>query len=283
MEQDKKILHGTYSGAEGRASAFDLTLSGKIDAPLVVFAHGYKGFKDWGPWHKVAEVFAGKGFDFLKFNFSHNGGTVENPTDFPDTEAFARNTYSKEAEDFNTVLFNARQGLTFHTGVRKYTRIFLIGHSRGGGMAAITAAARPDTSGLALWASVADFGERFRFDLEQWEAEGRVYIKNARTGQDLPHDFTFYTDFRDHRERLDILAAARRIQCPALVVHGTDDEAVGHRNADRLHAALPESELLKIEGTGHTFGGKHPYTEEELPEPLSQAAAATATFFARQL
>ncbi len=283
MKQNKKILHGTYTGAEGRASAFDLTLSGKINAPLVIFAHGYKGFKDWGPWHKVAEVFADRGFDFLKFNFSHNGGTVENPIDFPDTEAFARNTYSKEAEDFNTVIGHAQRGLTFHTGVRKYTHIFLIGHSRGGGIATVTAAAHRDIRGLALWASVADFGERFRFDLNQWEKERRVYIKNARTGQDLPHDFKFYTDFKDNREQLDILAAAGRVGCAALVVHGTDDEAVGHRNADRLHAALPESELLKIEGAGHTFGGKHPYEEEKLPPHLMQAAEATAEFFALRL
>ena len=40
---------------------------------LVVFCHGFKGFKDWGAWHLVAEKFAQDGFIFLKFNFSHNG------------------------------------------------------------------------------------------------------------------------------------------------------------------------------------------------------------------
>ena len=28
-------------------------LNNSIRKPLVVFSHGYKGFKDWGPWDLV--------------------------------------------------------------------------------------------------------------------------------------------------------------------------------------------------------------------------------------
>ena len=69
--------------------------------PVVIFCHGYKGFKDWGAWDSVAKIFSDKGFFFLKFNFSHNGGTIENPIDFPDLEAFAENNYSKELDDLH--------------------------------------------------------------------------------------------------------------------------------------------------------------------------------------
>ena len=72
--------------------------------PVVVFAHGYKGFKDWGAWELVAESFAKAGFFFLKFNFSHNGGTIEDPIDFPDLNAFATNNYSIELNDLNRVV-----------------------------------------------------------------------------------------------------------------------------------------------------------------------------------
>ena len=51
--------------------------------PLIIFCHGYKGFKDWGAWDLVAKAFASAGFCFVKFNFSHNGGTIEQPIDFP--------------------------------------------------------------------------------------------------------------------------------------------------------------------------------------------------------
>ena len=45
--------------------------------PVVVFFHGFKGLKDWGPWHLMADFFAERGYVFVKFNFSHNGTTLE--------------------------------------------------------------------------------------------------------------------------------------------------------------------------------------------------------------
>src|SRR5690554_1538958 len=78
--------------------------------PLAIFCHGYKGFKDWGAWHLVAEAFAEAGFCFLKFNFSHNGGTVEQPIDFPDLEAFAQNNFSHELDDLDRVINSITSG-----------------------------------------------------------------------------------------------------------------------------------------------------------------------------
>tara|TARA_B100000768_G_scaffold109300_1_gene101367 strand:+ start:19166 stop:19774 length:609 start_codon:yes stop_codon:yes gene_type:complete len=73
-------------------------------APLIIFCHGYKGFKDWGAWNLLAKTFADSGIAFLKFNFSHNGGSVEQPIDFPDLEAFGHNNYTKELDDLSQVL-----------------------------------------------------------------------------------------------------------------------------------------------------------------------------------
>ncbi|WP_338062086.1 hypothetical protein [Wocania ichthyoenteri] len=50
-----------------------------IKKPILIFCHGYKGFKDWGAWNLMAKAFAESGFYFIKFNFSYNGGTVNNP------------------------------------------------------------------------------------------------------------------------------------------------------------------------------------------------------------
>ena len=73
-------------------------------APVIIFCHGYKGFKDWGAWSLMAEQFAIEGFHFIKFNFSHNGGTMDTPIDFPDLEAFGQNNYSKELEDLKALI-----------------------------------------------------------------------------------------------------------------------------------------------------------------------------------
>jgi dienelactone hydrolase len=83
----------------------DLTYVEKNEAqPLVIFCHGYKGYKDWGAWHLAARAFAEAGFVFLKFNFSHNGGTFENPIDFPDLEAFGKDNYNKQMQDLDHVI-----------------------------------------------------------------------------------------------------------------------------------------------------------------------------------
>ena len=37
--------------------------------PLIIFCHGYKGYKDWGAWSLMAERFAEEGYGFVKFNF----------------------------------------------------------------------------------------------------------------------------------------------------------------------------------------------------------------------
>lgn len=273
-------ITGTYAGAEGRRSPFDLHLSGKAsDAPLVIFAHGYKGFKDWGCWNLVAQKFALEGFDFLKFNFSHNGGTTADPIDFPDLEAFSRNSYTKEVSDLNTIIRLAFNGLECQGKTYRWNRIALIGHSRGGGISVISATENPKVSALACWASVADFGERFSFDLEKWQAEGTAYVKNGRTGQDMPHRYLFYQDYIEHRDRLDILAAASRLKCPAIAVHGTEDEAVDPGDARRLVSAFTDGKEVVISGAGHTFGGKHPWTEDRLPAHLDQAVEATLKCF----
>ena len=66
---------------------------------MVIFAHGFKGFKDWGAHNLVASHFAENGFRFLKFNFSHNGTTIDRPTEFTDLIGFSDNTFSIEFDD----------------------------------------------------------------------------------------------------------------------------------------------------------------------------------------
>jgi len=63
------------------------------------------------------------------------------------------------------------------------------------------------------------------------------------------------------RLRLDNLAALRRVRCPVLVFHGTDDRLVPPEMGRRVAAAAPgPSELVLIEGAGHNdtyeFGGR---------------------------
>jgi hypothetical protein len=96
----KIIENKLITGTTAKEFGFDLYLPREEKTsgswPILVFAHGFKGFKDWGHWQKIAESFAAACFAFLKFNFSHNGTNPNNPAEFSDLEAFGQNNFSKE-------------------------------------------------------------------------------------------------------------------------------------------------------------------------------------------
>lgn len=278
MNSYKNLL---YTGANGRQSPFDLMLSDNSSHDtLVVFAHGYKGFKDWGAWDLVGKAFADAGLDFLKFNFTHNGGTVDNPINFPDLDAFSENTYSKELVDLNAISeLITQKGISVEGKNRKWKAIALIGHSRGGGMVVLHASRNPLITKLATWAAVANFGERFKFDLEAWERDGITYVINGRTKQEMPHKYAYYQDFIQHEAELSIEYAAKKIEIPWLVVHGTADEAVTFDNAERLVSWGKKAKLITTAGIGHTFGAIHPWPKKKLPEALQKVVDRTIEHF----
>ncbi|MAB56389.1 MAG: alpha/beta hydrolase [Aequorivita sp.] len=251
----------------------------KKPQPLVIFCHGYKGFKDWGAWHLVAEAFADAGFCFVKFNFSHNGGTVENPIDFPDLEAFAANNFSLELDDLDRVLNYIEKGNEDFPS--EISSISLIGHSRGGGIALIKAEADDRINKVVTWASVSDFKARFQEESEsfkQWKETGVTYVENSRTKQMLPHKFQFYRDFKENEERFSIHRAVKSLKAPLLIVHGSEDPTVSTKEAVAIHSWNPQSELAVIEGADHVFNSKHPWQEEMLPNELNSAVKTTIAF-----
>lgn len=232
--------------------------------PLVIFIHGYKGYKDWGAWNPMAEKFAEAGLFFVKFNASHNGTTVEDPHNFADLEAFGNNNYSKELSDLGVVIDH----FVKHPSVDDQ-RIVLIGHSRGGGISIIKTFEDERINGLITLASV-DTLERFPRNeaLENWKKEGVYYVLNGRTKQEMPHYYQFYEDFENNVHRFDVERATEMAKAYVLIVHGTNDESVSVKNAEHLHILNPNSELFLVENADHTFGSKEPWTEKELPENL---------------
>jgi len=232
--------------------------------PLVIFVHGYKGYKDWGAWNLMAERFAEAGFYFVKFNSSHNGTTVEDPHNFSDLEAFGNNNYSKELSDLGVVIDHFVKEPNVDD-----QRIILIGHSRGGGISIIKTFEDERINGLITLASV-DTLERFPKDeaLENWKKEGVYYVLNGRTKQEMPHYYQFYEDFEKNIHRFDVERATEMAKAYVLIIHGTHDESVSVKNAEHLHILNPNSELFLVEGADHTFGAKEPWMENRLPEHL---------------
>lgn len=248
--------------------------------PVVIFCHGYKGFKDWGAWHLVAEAFAEAGFFFVKFNFSHNGGTIEQPIDFPDLEAFSYNNYSLELDDLDRMIAHISNENAFKEEI-DIRQISLIGHSRGGGIVMIKAEEHPQIKKVITWAGVSDFRSRFNVGTEgfkEWKKRGVSYVENARTKQRMPHKFQFFEDFKKNEHRLTIRRAVEHLKIPQLIIQGTADLAVPVNEAMNLHKWNPNSELMIIENTDHVFGSKHPWLEDQLPKNLKKVVDHSINF-----
>lgn len=248
--------------------------------PLVIFCHGYKGFKDWGAWDLVAAAFAEADCFFVKFNFSHNGGTMEQPIDFPDLEAFGENNYSKELNDLQFVMDTVTADTFDYAEEIDTKNIILIGHSRGGGIVTIKASEQPKITQVISWAGVSDYAVRFPSGsaLEDWKKTGVMYVTNGRTKQEMPHFYQFFEDFQANAERLHIQKAAERIQIPHLIIHGTSDPAVSHEEAHKLHSWNPESTLHLIENADHVFSARHPWEHATMPKDLQEVVDKSIQF-----
>lgn len=266
-------------GAKGRGMLMDLTYDSSLEnAPLVIFAHGFKGFKDWGAHNLVAGYFAAHGFRFLKFNFSHNGTTADHPCDFADLIAFADNTFSIELEDLKAVIDFACSG----SGIAAASGVYLIGHSMGGGISIIKTAEDERIKKLVTMASISGFDDLWPKEIEQqWRLTGITYMPNKRTGQQMPLKVSLLNDLDKHPARLNIINQASRIKQPWLIVHGDADTSVPLSHAIALKAAKagqPEAEYLVIPGGDHTFGATHPYVENILPDALHEFCRQTIAF-----
>jgi len=247
--------------------------------PVVVFAHGFKGFKDWGHFNKMMEAFIEAGFVFVKFNFSHNGGTVEQPIDFPDLEAFGQNNYTKELDDLNTVIDWVETNTNVPEKEINKQEIYLIGHSRGGGVSVIAAKEDARIKRLITWAAVSDLINRLpKEQLNQWKTDGVIYIPNGRTNQQMPMYYQFVEEVYANMERFNIKKAAQNIEIPQLIIHGTNDEAVQLHEAECLKSWNPTAELLIVNGGTHTFGASHPFKECVFPQDFKQVLEASIQF-----
>jgi len=226
--------------------------------PAVLIVHGFKGFKDWGMFPPLADRLAQAGFVAAAPNLSGSG--VNDSGDFAWPERFGHNTFSAELADLATVLDALSAGAL---GVAAPTRIGLVGHSRGGGVAVLQTARDPRIRALATWAAISTV-QRWPDESEQarWRARGTLDVVNTRTGQVLP----LYPDVLDDVERgaagpLDIPGAAASIAVPWLIVHGSADPSVSIAEGERLArlAAPGSSRFLPVEGAEHTFGAAHPW------------------------
>lgn len=261
----------------GRDFLADVTMNEKRDRmPVVVFCHGFKGFKDWGPWDLVAKEFAKEGFCFVKFNFSHNGIGLKDPQKFTLLNEFSENTISKEMLDLESVLEFVLKSEELQGKINP-NEINLIGHSRGAATAFLSAAVSKKLHKIAGWAGVYDLkGYCDKFDLEDWKEKGSLSFVNARTNQEMKVGYAFAEEIYENRYAPSVYLP--KIEIPMLLIHGEDDETVPCLESELVYNNILHAIYIPMEGANHTFGSVHP-SNGELSEDMKMVVENTTEFF----
>lgn len=241
--------------------------------PLLVFCHGFKGFKNWGFYPHLTESFVKRGYNTLVFNFSLNG-VGDDLLNFTVLEKFKENTFTREIEELRFVLGKILSG-----GVLPFSKIALVGHSRGGSSVLNVASEFSEVEAVSTLASIC----RMRFpqpDHEKdWRQRGVTHIMNMRTGQKMPLGVPLLDDMYQHKDRLE--NAVRSLEKPLLIVHGDNDPTVELEEAESLHAWAKNSRLEVVEGGDHVFNIKHPWAGTS--EELEKVIGLVDEFFKREL
>lgn len=270
-------------GKNGKPMSTDLTLlHNSKKKPLIIYAHGFNGFKDWGNFNLIAQQFAEAGFVFVKFNFSHNGTTPDHPEEFADLDAYAQNNYTTQLDELGKIIDWCVDEKHHSVDEIDTNNIFLLGHSLGGGLVILKAAEDYRIKKIATWAAISEcktpWGSWNEDKINEWKAEGVAYTTNSRTKQQMPLHYQLFIDYQDNKERLNIENAIRSLNIPVLLCHGSADEGVPVKKAEDLKEWQPTVELFIVH-SDHVFGRKHPWTESNLPGPMQRVVDKTMDFF----
>ncbi|MNZ40729.1 Alpha/beta hydrolase family protein [compost metagenome] len=241
---------------------------------IIIIAHGYKGFKDWGMFPYAAEYLS-RSHEVVTFNFSHNGIGEKDPLEFTELEKFAVNTYDQELSD----LFALIRYLQADEQLRVLP-LFLIGHSRGAGVCLVHALDHPDTvNGVVSWNGVTNLDLFSDKQKEEMRENGRSYVLNGRTNQQMPLDVVIIEDLERQHERYDIIGRlSHHKDFPVILIQGSEDGAHLRHGSERLTSVRPDIQWVQVPGGNHTFGTVHPFKG---PTPqLTEALDATLDFIA---
>jgi len=249
--------------------------------PVVLLAHGFKGFADYGFLPLLADRMAAAGFAVVRFNFSHCGIT-EDPATFDRPDLFERDTYGNQIDDTLALVAAIHDGALPMAARMDGERVGMVGHSRGG-VTAILATGATDALRVVVTLAAPDCplhdGQMRALIL----AQGRVASPSGRTGEMLYVGRPFIEDIDAAGDRYDLLKLLASFPRPFMAAHGQADETVSFQAAERLAAAhtTGPTERVIVPGAGHTFDFKH--GQSGSTPALDAVAAKVIAFLAEHL
>jgi dienelactone hydrolase len=249
---------------------------------LVIVAHGFRGFKDWGFFPYLCESLCQSGFAALCFNHSHSG-VRDNPFQITDLEQFSRNSTTEELNDWDLVMDSVLLGNFPYSNRIKLYSLGIVGHSRGGSYGILMANRYPQIRAVAAWGAIETF-QRFSLDTQrQWREKGYLEVKADGTENSLHLSVTALDALEKNLDRLDVSRTMQRLSIPVLLVHGREDRVIPLKEGQKLwqRADHQLSRFHVIEDGGHTFKTQHPFAGSS--RALAEAVDTTIAWFQKNL
>ncbi len=271
----------TIDGAAGEPIIGNTHLPRGDPAGVILIAHGFKGYKDYGMFPRIAETMAARGLVAHRFNFSHSGMTNETST-FERPDLFEQDTWNKQVHDLRAVMAAVTAGDLDGQGLP----IVLFGHSRGGVTVLLTAGRAAGDGNLTQPAGIVSASapascnslteEQSRELLER----GYLVSPSARTGQDLRLGRALLAEQRADPDAHDLLKLVSRITCQVLLLHGQTDPTVPAACARALADALRGTPGVEIiPSANHVYNTPNPMPADAQPSPqLRQFLTALGDF-----
>jgi len=246
--------------------------------PIVVFVHGFKGFKDWGAWNLVADYMAKANTFFVKINLSHNGVKSNDLSDINDPETFGENNFSIELDDIGKVLDWLTDDNEEYRHYYNTEDITLIGHSRGAATCLLRPMEDERVQRVITWSGAFNIEKYTAMEDDAiWRERGYVEVKNGRTGDMYKIGYQFRQDYLDNSERLSLKTKIQEFDQALMLLHGDDDQVAPISNSKKIHQVVKQSLFLEMDGD-HVFGASHPWTSDVLPEDLEDVVNESIEF-----
>jgi len=246
--------------------------------PILLIIHGFRGSKNWGFFPTIAEEFAKNGSIVISWNMSLNGYSKDAQyIDQP--EEFARNTISQEIRDTQSIINSIlHDDHILSNDVRSQWNgdIYVLGHSRGGGIGILLSEINPSIKKLVLWNSVSKFGRFTERQKKLWSEIGTFPIGETEDGKVIAMNYSYISDLELHGEEYSLLRAIARVPAEILILHAEQDMTVPIREAFALQEQTQSAQVHLIPQTGHIFGCTHPFTE--MTSSLQDAIDTTTAF-----
>ena len=227
--------------------------------PCIIVCHGFKAFKDWGPFPAIGRHFAGDGFVSIVFNFSHNG-IGKNFKKFSEHKKFFEGTISLELDDVKTILDAIWDGRLGEGKIDK-SKIAIVGHSRGGGVAIVEGEEDERVKAVVGWSTISKFDRYSEGQRKRWREGGSVVLASTSRNNPFKLGTALLDDLEQNAERLNIERAVHSLGKPLLLLHGTADVPVPVQEVRHLYDASDHmlTDLIELDGVGHMYGARHPY------------------------